>query len=82
MITLKEFLKDWTDMDLAAYHLGSIIGITGGEDFIKYKWLYWTNNSIATAVYDMLQSLTTIGFLVFDDEAQKYKWNKDFALTA
>lgn len=83
-MTLKELLKDWTDMDYAAHILAlqlGIIPIAGAGQFAtKYKGLYWTNNPVSKSLYDSLNAMAVAGILIFDDDMMKYKWNVDFEL--
>jgi hypothetical protein len=53
--TLKQTLADWTDLDVAAYHLAICLGLMQFElPFAKAKHVFWTNHPIGTLLVEML----------------------------
>lgn len=77
MITLKDRLSQWTDVDGAAHELGQVIGLFSG-DFGKWKHLLWIKTG--EAVYNMLEELVKIGAI--EKHEMQYRWNKNFDANA
>lgn len=77
---LQNSLKDWTDIDIAAYHLGRSLGVFGEDvDFATgAKGTLWTENSISRSLYDILSDLKTLDVLEFREEPDfQYRWKQD-----
>lgn len=77
--SLKEKLKDWTDIDGAAFQLGIVMGVfPPDQDFQKVKYVFWTNNEFGHLCVMTLRWLDKIGILVSRDGGEQYKWNTAF----
>ncbi len=73
-MTLKELLNDWTDFDIAMYHLACCLGIMEYENFGKVKGVLNHNNEVSTTLYEMLERLVSLNILERNDDG--YRWNK------
>ena len=70
-ISLRECLLDWTDVDVAAYHLGRQLGVlpppqkdeTEGDHFRRCKSIFWSANPLGDALYEALKAMEKCGFL-------------------
>lgn len=83
-MTLKELLQDWEDQDICAYYLACCLGLTEYDATFKIfretKHIYWSGNSLSKFLYKMLQEMTEIGMLEFDDDNGSYRWNNSSSL--
>lgn len=69
--SLRECLSDWTDVDVASYHLGRQLGVlplpqedeTEGDHFRRCKSIFWSSNPLGNALYEALVALEKCGFL-------------------
>ena len=84
MKTLRERLSDWTDEDIAEYHLAVVLGYfedaeqpTG--DWNGNKGTIWSDNPVGRALYNSLQCMVIGGVLLFDDTAHTYRWNHEIS---
>lgn len=77
MKSLSERLKDWLDIDCAAYEIAVHLGLMEDNKFPHYKGYFWTRNDIGDLCYDTLTKLEEIGVVVHNGD-DKYKWNPDF----
>jgi hypothetical protein len=78
MNTLKDYLKDWTDMDWAMYDLGRCLGLMDTE-FVKAKHVFWSENHVGNMLHDILTRLADNGILEYRDEPDyQYRWNPHF----
>lgn len=79
---LRARLAEWTDFDMAAYHLGVCLGLFSGastvDEFLKYKHIFWTNCTLGNMLSDILSTLHLEGILLNDDDDGVYKWNPNF----
>ena len=77
---MKEYIKDWTDIDWAAYRLAISLGlITEDTKFqTDAKHIFWTNNPVGNALYDTLYMFIDIGVIEINEDRDKVRWNKDF----
>ena len=80
-MTLKEKLTDWTDTDVAEYHLAIALGLmTEATSFqTDAKHVFWTNNPVGTMIHAMVELLAKEGILqVHPDDDLCFRWNQDF----
>lgn len=82
---LKEKLKDWTDLDVAAYHLAINLGIMSPdvEFATDAKHVFWTKHIIGDKLYDFLFKLIDLHILEFRTndkriDNEKVRWNAEF----
>ncbi len=76
---LREKLKNWIDIDLAAFELAQCLGIIEGKTFLETKWIYWSGNKTGDFLYKMLDELVKTEILEKRDEPDlQYRWNKKF----
>lgn len=78
---LKNDLKEWQDIDTAAFCLACAIGLMKEGDFqVKAKHVFWSNNPIGDMLYEMLKHLVKVGILEEnpDPEEMAYRWNPNF----
>lgn len=70
--TFKNKLQEHCDTDIAMFHLGVSLGLWSGDDFQKVKGVFWTTNPLGTALYDMLDALSSEGILAKDEDG--FQW--------
>ena len=77
---LKTALVDWTDIDVAQYHLGICLNMISSDvSFTSVKYIFWTDNTIGNALAQMLDTLTQAQVLEKRDEPDfQYRWNENF----
>ena len=79
METLEEKLKDWTDTDVAAFHLAVCMGLMP-DDFELFsgnaKHVFWSNNDVGNKLFEFLFSLVKLGILEENDDG--FRWNPNF----
>ncbi len=85
MTYLKIGLENWVDTDIAMYYIGCCLGIFPPPDkenkgFRKVKAILWSSNEIGDSLELILKRLYRNNVLLFDEEEEKYKWNKNFSL--
>lgn len=73
---LKHSLYDWTDIDVAQYRLGVVLGIFESHvSFLEVKGVFWTDNPIGNALFRILEILTETDILEKRDEPDyQYRW--------
>lgn len=75
-----EYLKSWADYDGAEHELACALGIL--DHSIPFnttaKHIFWSRNELGDALFDILQILTRIGALKYDEENLRYRWNSEF----
>lgn len=78
--TLKELLEDWTDADVAAFHLARCLGVMGPDvpAMASAKHVFWSSNSVGDTLYQMLQLLVGTGVMEHDEEESRYRWSPAF----
>ena len=78
MKPLSDLLANWTDSDVAGYHLGVVLGLfpewPEGEAWGEYKWVFWSANPLGDAIYNMLLQLTSLGVLECSKDKDKFRW--------
>ena len=82
MKTLKEFLENWTESDIAMYYLACSLGLMEyqerfGEHFRSVKGVFAVQNELGTMLYQMLEQTTENGLLE-KREDWDYRWNKSY----
>ncbi len=80
-MTLKQYLTDWVEWDVAAFHLASVLGLMGSEIqfHAEAKHVFWSANPTGTMLNDMLKQLVAMGILEYRDEPEdEYRWNPNF----
>jgi len=79
MKTLKEKLKDWTDTDVAAFHLAVCMGLMPDDNDLfsgNAKHVFWSNDKVGNSLYTLLFSLVDAGVLEENDDG--FRWNLNF----
>lgn len=85
-LNLNAVLKDWTEIDAAAFHIGVDLGIipplTDEKEIYNFggkKWVFWTENPLGTALFNILEILVSADILEkHDEDDHLYRWNADF----
>jgi len=76
ILPLRDRLAEWTDFDVAGYHLGVVLGLLPewpeGEAWGDHKWVFWSANPLGDALYMMLRNLTSLGILEHNGDA--FRW--------
>jgi len=70
-LSLRERLADWTDLDVAQYHLGLVLGVlperleneSDGDHFRRLKGVFWAANPLGDILWEQLCMLTKHGML-------------------
>jgi hypothetical protein len=75
-MTFAHDLAEWTDWDVAAYHLGRSIGLFAVGDFaVTHKHVFWTENPVGAALHDTLLGLTRAEVLERREEPdEQFRW--------
>ncbi|MGW5582066.1 hypothetical protein [Micromonospora chokoriensis] len=72
---LADALNEWTDADGAQYELGSAMGLFADRTFLQVKWVFWSNDPLGQALWDMLHALVRAGVLEHRDEPDhQFRW--------
>ncbi len=84
--TLKSRLAEWTDWDVAGYHLGAALGMLPewpDNDVwpADKKWIFWSSNPTGDVLSEMLRSMVRLGFLELDEEEHRLRYNQHFDCT-
>lgn len=81
MRTLAERLKDWTDWDVAEYHLGVVLGLfpewPGSWDndvTAPLKGVIWSQSLIGDALAEGIRALSDSGLMYHNEDAGRYRW--------
>ena len=71
-------LADWTDWDLAAYHLGRCVGVFRDGDFAtKHKGVFWTDSALGNGLHEALLALNQAGLLLRREEPdEQFRWRR------
>lgn len=84
MITLRERLANWTDLDVANYHVAIVIGLIPELDnmqsFRIFKWMTNSHNPYGTLLQSIINDMVKAGCLVYDDEGLQITWNDRYIL--
>ena len=74
-MALADDLAQWTDGDGAQYELGRSLGLFSDRSFMQVKWVFWSNNPLGQALWDMLHALVKAGVLEYRDEPDhQFRW--------
>jgi len=79
-MTLKEALKDWTDVDVAQYELAKVLGVISEDDNFQTdtKHLWWSDTPIGSMMFDLLGALEDEGLVECRAEPDlQYRWVRD-----
>ena len=79
-------MKEWTEIDVAAFQAGVALGIIpplSGEkeiyNFAGKKWVFWTKNPLGTLLFGLLENLVKLNILEkHKNDDQLYRWNSNF----
>ena len=79
-------MADWEKFDVAAYHLGVVLGIFPELDFKNDTWanskhIFWSNNPLGESLHDILQEIVHIKMLEYDDGNPAYRWDVNFKIS-
>ena len=81
---LRLMLSEWTDADIAEYHIAVALGLFDVGTKVtfagKYKWLFETRNRCSDMISSMLKGLTDMGVLEHDEEGMTYRWNPEYKI--
>jgi hypothetical protein len=77
---LKDALREWADLEDAAFHLARITGVIPADAaYADWKWMFWSRNDVGDALYEMLRALAAIGAIEEDpDDASRVRWSAGF----
>ena len=82
LTTLKENLKEWTDFDVAEFQLAVCLGLMPNDwknfGSRKAKHVFWSANPVGDTLHTIIEELTDIGILEYDEKKDKWRWNKEF----
>jgi len=85
MANLREQLANWMDEDCARHLLAVHLGIFPegpSEDpwdvFRENKWVYWTENPLGAALWEMMNHLVSIGAMEYDPEDLRFRWKPEY----
>jgi hypothetical protein len=81
-MTLREELKDWTDIDWACFRLAVCLGLMQDDPAVfrgKGKHVFWSNNELGNSLYDLVFKLIDLGVIMRDmDGDDRVRWNPDY----
>lgn len=81
MKTLKERLDDWTDIDVAAFHLGIAMGVfPPDQDWQEVKYVFWSHTWLGYYLVESLRNLAKSKVLLSDEDFDQVKWNLDYEI--
>ena len=71
-------LQEWTDPDVAAFHVARSLSIIGVDvDFhLQFKHVMWSSNPLGESLARILRELVAAGVLEQEDE--RVRWNRGF----
>jgi len=82
--SLKETLKDWTDIDIAMLEIALVAKKTGFPEFFKDVkkgglpknkfWIYNNDNPLSIEIIRLLEGLTTFGILEQNPDSEESQW--------
>ena len=79
MNTLKEAIPDWTDVDVAEFHLACCLGLMGPDFPVRAKHVFWSNNPVGSMLHEIVKRLIEQGILeAHPDDDMIVRWNKAF----
>lgn len=71
-----KYVSNWTEIDGVQYALMISLGLTNEKDFQKVKHVFWTKNILGDELYKMVMSLVKMGYLLYDEENELFKYNE------
>jgi hypothetical protein len=75
---LRENLKEWIDIDLAAFELANSLGVIEQQSFLEAKWVLWSDNNIGKALFEILGKLVEAGVWEKRDELD-FQYRRTYA---
>ncbi|MCF6221861.1 MAG: hypothetical protein L3J65_12185 [Robiginitomaculum sp.] len=83
---LRHTLKEWTEIDVAAFHLGVALGIipplSDEKDIYNFggkKWMFWSENPLGNLLFDLLENLVKLDILEkHKGDNQLFRWNPSY----
>lgn len=80
--SIKEYLKDWQDYDVAQFYLGCVLGLFNNDNdtFRAIKHIFWTDNELGNFLFIMLEDMSNKKMLLIDRDKMMFKWNKDYRI--
>jgi hypothetical protein len=81
MTSLREELRDWTDVDQAQHCLSLCVGLMDPSVrfHLEAKHVYWTNNPVGDMLLGILEKLADVEVLEKRDEPDlQFRWNTQF----
>jgi hypothetical protein len=78
VMDLRLALQEWTDPDVAAFHVARSLSIIGMDlDFhVKFKHVMWSSNPLGDSLARILRELVAAG--VLEEEDERVRWNVGF----
>lgn len=73
MQTFRDRLKEWTDVDIAQFELGVVLGLWGPDTYLTQKDVFWTHNRISNGLNETLRMLVRFGALEYNDEGDRLR---------
>lgn len=75
-VALRWSLPDWTDWDLAAFHLGRSLGFFNARtEFRSSKSTFWSTNALGNLLHEQLRQLADSGILELREEPDlQFRW--------
>jgi hypothetical protein len=72
-------LRNWEDLDGAAYLLGRSMGMFDPDASFQtdLKWVFWSANPTGDFLYHMICGLVAMGIWEQDEEGDKVRWHHD-----
>lgn len=77
---LKEFLSDWTEVEVACFYLAKCLGIIAQDANLDDVAYALDRGSLGDALNESLWELVRAKVLVTSDSGEKVKWNEMFCL--
>jgi hypothetical protein len=83
--SLREYLAEWTDPDVAMYYVGCCLGLFPPPDaekagFLAVKGILWSSNEIEETLELVMKRLFRNGALLLDEEKGRYRWNESYSI--
>ena len=85
MHSLRDYLKEWADADVAMYYIGCCLSLfpppaTDMAGFRAVKGVLWSSNEVADTLELVSKRLVRNGALLFDEGEQRYRWNESYTM--
>ena len=77
-MNLREYLREWRDVDIVQYELACILGIIDREKYnfhVHTKHVFWSRHELGNALFFIIRELSRAGVLEFDEEELRVRWN-------